>query len=462
MLAKARKFRSPSARPLKGARSARDDSSKPLKDAPPARGSIQGGRASSELSQSPGAARRTLAPNTPHGGHLELCFTPDASLLPATAERSDLESGSLPLPPPSLRAKTPAGPSRAKSTARLPEASRLQRYIEAAAVHAQKVHPQAPTCMKSTMPLLLLLIKLGQLSWPFYRWLYGLAYRFYDSAPRKVVEMVFGGALAFFGGTFVASLAAIEAFRMLGAARFVAEAKMVRDAAIKVAEASLEDDQLDADRDGIADVDQIPPAELARRKLLLALRTVPEPELLQGAVSSLLGAYLAVLSTLRFEFARTTALALGMAETVKFPIVRLLTPLMMAALGPDLHRWVDTLLDTAIKICAMIFAWYLQMIISAFYSGLRGGKMFANALFELLQERGLLASFPCYEASTPFDPDSSRLDEVVGYTVAAVGFTWQITSGFKLQFPLNLIFLPLTIVEWFLRWQISISPSAAP
>ena len=45
--------------------------------------------------------------------------------------------------------------------------------------------------------------------------------------------------------------------------------------------------------------------------------------------------------------------------------------------------------------------------------------------------------------------------EVLGYTLAAVGVYSQISSGFNIGFPLNLVFMPLTIVEWFLRYQIA-------
>ena len=90
------------------------------------------------------------------------------------------------------------------------------------------------------------------------------------------------------------------------------------------------------------------------------------------------------------------------------------------------------------------------MVVSAFYSGLRGGRIFASALFSLLDERGHL------ERLLPhFDHDRSHADEAVCYALAAAGFAWQLTSGFRLPFPLDVIFLPLTIVEWFLRWQVS-------
>jgi len=64
--------------------------------------------------------------------------------------------------------------------------------------------------------------------------------------------------------------------------------------------------------------------------------------------------------------------------------------------------------------------------------------------------------------SQPFDPDESYLDEVVGYTVAAIGFGFQLFNGFALPLPFNIIFLPLSIVEFFLKLQISASSVPLP
>ena len=127
------------------------------------------------------------------------------------------------------------------------------------------------------------------------------------------------------------------------------------------------------------------------------------------------------------------------------------------------------------------------MIISAFYSGLRGGRMFADGLIALLDDHGLMEKVPFI--AQPFKADESYVDEAVPrstashhlrpcmhprahasralhvrcynvhaqvlYTMAAAGFSFQFFSGFKLPFPLNIIFLPLNIIEWFLRIQIS-------
>ena len=154
---------------------------------------------------------------------------------------------------------------------------------------------------------------------------------------------------------------------------------------------------------------------------------------------------------------------------------------------------MPTLITTAVNVVAVVVAWYLQQVVSAFYSAprpnpnpspspnpnpnpnpspntnpnqvvsafysaLRGGKLFASALFSFLDDRGWLARLPC--VAKPFDPDDSNLDEIVGYVLAAAGFVFQLQAGFALVFPLNLVLLPLTTVEWVLRWQIVMGTSA--
>lgn len=43
------------------------------------------------------------------------------------------------------------------------------------------------------------------------------------------------------------------------------------------------------------------------------------------------------------------ALALGIAEMVKFPIVRVVAPPLSAVLGPELKHWVPTIITTVIN-----------------------------------------------------------------------------------------------------------------
>lgn len=51
------------------------------------------------------------------------------------------------------------------------------------------------------------------------------------------------------------------------------------------------------------------------------------------------------------------AIALGIAEMVKFPVVRLFSPLLSHVLGKDLQHWADTIIDTTINFIAIWFAW---------------------------------------------------------------------------------------------------------
>ena len=344
----------------------------------------------------------------------------------------------------------------------------IGRYVDMVAKQAQTMNPQVASCLDACKPLIVLPIQLATCCAPFYVWAYHWAYLIYTWLPKEATKALFGFALCFFGGTYVASLAAIEAFYQMGFAKVLVDAEYVRDRVGEIATQNAADDAelaKDKDGDGVVDAEQIAPAALAQRKAFVFLRAVKQPDKLQSAVGSMWAAYIAVLATLKLEFARTTAFALGIVETVKVPIVRLMSPVVVAILAaapPDMKLdaeatvgWAITIVESALTLFAVIFAWYLQMIISAFYAGLRGGRIFGDAVCQLLVDYGLMAWVPL--VAQPFVPEESYLDEFVGYSTAFCGFCFQFFSGFTLPFPLNIIFLPLTLIEWFLRIQISMT-----
>jgi len=367
-------------------------------------------------------------------------------LLEDGAQRSDELPDAERLPAP--------GMGKEKSS----DADRITKIISAV---GSKVNPELAGCLTKARPAITAVIRVIMMAWPLYRKAYSFLYfQVYKRIPANVLPMVFGVCLCFFGGTYVASIAAIEAFRQLGWQKVHADLVIIADQAKLVNEASKEDDLVDDDNDGVADVDQMAAAELAQHKLEVAMKTVSEPERLQNAFGNLFVAYLAVLATLRLEFARTTAFALGIVEMVRVTAIRALLPMVTAALGEDLAHWSKTLIESSLTFFSVIIAWWIQTIISAFYSGLRGGKMFADGLVAILNDKNLIQHVPLI--AQPFDPDESYLDEVVGYTVAALGFAFQLFNGFALPFPLNIVFLPLTIVEFFLKLQISASSTPLP
>lgn len=321
----------------------------------------------------------------------------------------------------------------------------------------KEINPAVGTCLRVSSPVVAVVVRAAVFVGPVVVSAYAFLFRLYEAAPKNVLKMLFGVALCFFGGTFVASLAAVAAFQEMGWQQTYADLVHVYTEAKVILEASSKDDVEDLDRDGVSDVEQLTPVQLTQRKIVLGMRTIKEPKKLETAIAGLWGAYLAVLATLRLQFAQTVALALGLYESVRVPFLRVLAPPLILALKPaSLEHWTETLLDSVAKFLAITIAWYIQMVISAFYSALRGGRIFALALCDVVQERGwnkYVEKLPGVVA--PFDPDTSYFDEAVGYTLAASGVFWQLTTGFNLPFPLNVIFLPLTIIEWFLRWQMT-------
>ena len=98
------------------------------------------------------------------------------------------------------------------------------------------------------------------------------------------------------------------------------------------------------------------------------MRAVEEPERLQAAVGSLWASYIAVLATLKLEFARTTAFALGIVEVIKFPVVRFGSPLLIQILmnAPEsvrlpaegAKRWGITIVESGLTLVAVVFVVY--------------------------------------------------------------------------------------------------------
>lgn len=73
---------------------------------------------------------------------------------------------------------------------------------------------------------------------------------------------------------------------------------------------------MDKDGDGIADVDQIDPSKLFMRKLNLMIISV-EPEELLKAMGVLYAGFIAVVATLRIQFARAVTLGNSIGEIMR-------------------------------------------------------------------------------------------------------------------------------------------------
>ncbi|CAE8680753.1 unnamed protein product [Polarella glacialis] len=296
-----------------------------------------------------------------------------------------------------------------------------------------------------------------------YVWIAKQLYKVYKLLPTNIIQMVFGGGLCFFGGEYFMSIAAAEAFRNFGGKQLLEELAICWDQALLVEAANVIDDKLDDDKNGIVDVEELGYNELINRKAKMAMIAITRPDRLMNATQYLFSAYIAVIATLKMQFARTVAIALGIAEMLELPACQVFGPVLAMLYGKDLQHWVSPTIITTIKVIAVVVASYIQAIISAFYSGLRGGRLvgegFVNAFGNYLPDSVVAKKDdPEKPGEKIFDPDNSYLDEIIGFPLAAAGFYFQFTSGFTgiLAFPFNLVMLPCTIVEWILRWNVFI------
>eukprot|EP00439_Symbiodinium_sp_Y106_P086337 s158_g32.t1 len=352
---------------------------------------------------------------------------------------------------PTLLSAAPTAPGKeVKGAATKPPHSRLERLLESAAEMAESSTPLLAQALRFLAPVAAPLgdwaLVIGRGYITAFTWLYSMC----SKTPYEL-QAATGLVLCFFGGTFVALFAAVEAFRKMGFQRLQVEVQYIIDQAALVEAASEADDLKDENADGIADVDQMDARQLLRQKLHVAMMSIEDPQRLEAAVSSLWAACLGALATLKLQFAQTVAYALAFAEMLKLPALRLLAPALSSLLGKELQHWVETILEVLLKAVLILTVWLVAKAQGAVYACLRGGTMFGVAFLKILEERGVLRRL----CNKPFDPESSYLDEILGFSMAALGFYWQLSSSFLVPWPMSWLLWPLTALETFLELQIS-------
>eukprot|EP00959_Pyramimonas_sp_CCMP1952_P383917 8045828-Pyramimonas_sp.AAC.1 len=153
-------------------------------------------------------------------------------------------------------------------------------------------------------------------------------------------------------------------------------------------------------------------------------------------------AFLGVVAALKIKFAKAAMLSVAVANMAKKPIDKYVCPAFSIIVAPEYKQWVPIGIDYSVKLMAVTFAWWIQRVVSAIHSAIRGGRMFSTSLFLYLNEAGII----------PLDPTTTKADEIVGWVLAAIGLYVQVSLGFSLLFPLNFLFLPLTFMNGALEW----------
>ena len=310
-------------------------------------------------------------------------------------------------------------------------------------------------CMK---PCLLSIIGFFLAIQPWFAFVGKYGHRLWEMLPTNVALMMFGAAMCYFGGSYTASIAAIEAFRTMGYERAKTDIDKVVEQLREVAAANAADNLVDDDGDGIADVDQTPPNELMRRKLVLVMSTIDEPGRINAAIASW-AALLAVLATLRLEFAASTAIALGIVDMIKFPMLRLSTPGMLALLGPTLKHWCEPLIEFGLAFIAIIFGWWAKAMLAALYAAVRGGRLFAQGFFGLIVDQARKGVQICPGLVNKDFGERVGLGRDRGLHHRRTGLHVPVHPRVRAAVPTNILLLPLSIVEWILGLRVSSTSS---
>jgi hypothetical protein len=259
-------------------------------------------------------------------------------------------------------------------------------------------------------------------------------------------QMLFGFVLVFFGGTYITTIAAWEAFKMCGYDKTRACLTELYKSYLVAKEASDKDDLKDDDGDGIADVKQIDAKALVQRKVVLLMKTL-DPDEVSDAIAGIWGGFMGVVAVLRIQFAQAVTLGSALGNTLTDMSKTTVQPQLESLVDPEYKKWVGPVLRYGIKSAAVTIAFFIQRVMSSFHSATRGSYMLLKGASHQLTALGK----PVPKILDEKDP----MFKYVATGLAVVGFVLQLYMGFGVPFPLNLLLLPVTALEHFLMMFVS-------
>lgn len=344
------------------------------------------------------------------------------------------------------RRKTPeegsaSAPNRVAKGSLKEEAIRTRKMLEAL---NEKAPPALVPYLKKLAPVGAAIIIGIELSLPIMAQIVTKVNWFLSVCPLDLLYAITGILLCFFGGMYPTTIAAWEAWSQLGGHKAIGYVKELALEFKKVNEKSSADDLVDADNDGIADVNQMSGVDLLKRKTQLALATV-DPNKLNDALGGLYSGWIGVMGVLKIQFAKTIALGCSIGTFLQKPAEAVLTPALSYFVEEQYRQWIPAVIGWTTKYIGVQVAWYIQKVISAFHSAIRGGLMFSRGILKYANDKGYIK----------FNDEESYLDEILGWSLAAVGFYFQFKMGFKLPFPFNLLLWPLGMIEFYIQWTLT-------
>ena len=195
-------------------------------------------------------------------------------------------------------------------------------------------------------------------------------------------------------------------------------------------------------------VDDEAPKDLLARKARLILSST-DPNLLDKGFKGVYSSWAAVIAVLKIRFAQTVALGASIGNNIGRCATKPVTKILVHLMAEDMHKWIPSIIFYTCKVIAIAIAYKIQQIISAFYSAIRGGLMVSRNVMYWLSNKKIVS----------IDPDTTNIDEYIGWALAALGFYFQFTQGFSAPWFMQLLLWPLGLLEGTLMWAVN---DAAP
>jgi hypothetical protein len=189
-------------------------------------------------------------------------------------------------------------------------------------------------------------------------------HHYWTKCDDNVLAAFLGFVFCFFGGLYPTLFSAIQAAEQGGRVTLVYAMRDLSDEAAVIIEESKKDDKVDADGDGIADVDQIDNKEYVHRKTLLVLRKM-NPQKVDKALNSIYTVWLSVMAVLSIQFARTIQMANSIAEFMQQPVNRFVAPIVKAATPDQYGKFCSVILCSSVN-QHLFLSWFLSSLFFIF------------------------------------------------------------------------------------------------
>jgi hypothetical protein len=241
----------------------------------------------------------------------------------------------------------------------------------------------------------------------------------------------------------VVLIATVEAFRTCGWTAMHENLQRLYNDLQQMRKASIVDDAIDADGDGRSDMAVLwddKPDEWLQHKIKVCI-TNCDPDDIGGALSGINTGFIAVLAVLKIKFAKAitlgatigTILATMLDRHIKGPIAEVIDELEPSKQTSDKYKmWITPLIRYTCQAIGISVAFWVERIISAFHSAVRGGEIFTAGML------AYLITFPTFKKFLDVDGDGkpdiepgSKAFVFMALSMATLGFLFQLSFGFS-------------------------------